>query len=76
MDLDSEFGLEHLLFKERECRVCRIKKNLIEEFYLTRKNRKPFASAYSYECKLCTIKRVVESRKKDRAFADWTYPDW
>ncbi len=76
MDLDSEFELEHLLFKERECRVCHKKKNLLEDFYLTRKNRKPFASAYSYECKLCTVKRVVESRKKDRAFADWTYPDW
>ena len=76
MDLDSEFELEHLLFKERECRVYHKKKNLLEDFYLTRKNRKPFASAYSYECKLCTVKRVVQSRKKDRAFADWTYPDW
>lgn len=80
MDLDTEFELEHLLFKERKCRVCGEKKNLIEDFYLTRKNRKPFASSYSYECKLCTVERVVSSRKKNRPrplppyLAD--YPDW
>ena len=80
MDLDTEFELEHLLFKERKCRVCGEKKNLIEDFYLTRKNRKPFASAYSYECKICTVERVVSSRKKNRPrplppyLAD--YPDW
>ena len=80
MDLDTEFELEHLLFKERKCRVCGEKKNLLEDFYLTRKNRKPFASSYSYECKLCTVRRVVSSRKKTRPrplppyLAD--YPDW
>ena len=80
MDLDSEFELEHLLFKERKCRVCGEKKNLLEDFYLTRKNRKPFASSYSYECKLCTVRRVVSTRKKNRPrplpsyLAD--YPDW
>ena len=66
MDLDTEFELEHLLFKERKCRVCGEKKNLLEDFYLTRKNRKPFASSYSYECKLCTVRRVVSTRKKNR----------
>ena len=30
MDLDTEFELEHLLFKERKCRVCGEKKNLID----------------------------------------------
>ena len=80
MDLDSEFELEHLLFKERKCRVCGEKKNLLEDFYLTRKNRKPFASSYSYECKLCTVRRVVSTRQKNRPrplppyLAD--YPDW
>ena len=80
MDLDTEFELEHLLFKERKCRVCGEKKNLLEDFYLTRKNRKPFASSYSYECKLCTVRRVGSTRKKNRPrplppyLAD--YPDW
>ena len=80
MDLDTEFELEHLLFKERKCRVCGEKKILLEDFYLTRKNRKPFASSYSYECKLCTVRRVVSTRKKNRPrplppyLAD--YPDW
>ena len=80
MDLDSEFELEHLLFKERKCRVCGEKKNLLEDFYLTRKNRKAFASSYSYECKFCTVRRVVSTRKKNSPrplppyLAD--YPDW
>ena len=64
MDLDSEFELEHLLFKERKCRVCGEKKNLLEDFYLTRKNRKPFASSYSYECKQCATERVKKRSKR------------
>ena len=76
MDLDSEFELEHLLFKERKCRVCGEKKNLLEDFYLTRKNRKPFASSYSYECKSCAIKRVITRRKKKDRSPENYYPDW
>ena len=53
------FGLEQVLFKERVCRVCNTKKNLIEDFYLTRKSRKGYPSAYSYECKICTVKRIT-----------------
>ncbi len=33
-------------------------------------------SSYSYECKVCTIRRVVENRKKSKPFEDWNYPDW
>ena len=50
MDLDDQFELEHLFLQERKCRVCGEQKNLIEGFYLTRKNRKAAASSYSYEC--------------------------
>ena len=39
MDLDDQFDLEHLFLKERICRVCGEEKNLIDGFYLTRKNR-------------------------------------
>ena len=47
--MDEEFGfdLEHLLFKERKCRVCGETKDLVNEFYLVRKNKRNFPSAYS-----------------------------
>ena len=51
MDLDDQVELEHLLFFDRKCRVCGQIKNLMDDFYLTRKNRSSFQSAYSYECK-------------------------
>ena len=73
MDLDDQFDLEHLFLKERVCRVCGEEKNLIDGFYLIRKN-KNIKSSYSYECKECTIKRV-KSRKKPKV-RDWEYPDW
>ena len=75
MDIEDQFELEHLFLQERKCRVCGQEKNLIEGFYLTRKNRKAVASSYSYECKICTIRRIVDRRKK-KAFSDWAYPDW
>ena len=48
MDLDDQVELEHLLFTERKCRVCGKVKTLMEDFYLTRKNRSTLSS-YSYE---------------------------
>jgi hypothetical protein len=76
MDLDDQVELEHLLFTERKCRVCGSIKNLIEDYYLTRKDRGSMQSSYSYECKVCTIRRIVDSRKKKSPFVDWKYPDW
>ena len=76
MDIEDQFSLEHLLFKERRCRTCGVTKDLISDFYLTRKNKRGNPSAYAYECKECTVKRVIESRKKRDPFADWCYPDW
>jgi len=79
MDLDGQIQLGHLLLQDRKCRICGETKNLVEGFYRTRKNRGPVASSYSYECKECTIKRIIDSRKdkydsvpriKD------VYPDW
>ena len=75
MDIESQFDLEDLWLETRICRVCGEEKNLIDGFYLTRKNRKAVASSYSYECKVCTIRRIVDKRKK-KPFADWKYPDW
>ena len=74
MDLDDQFNLAHLLLHERVCRVCNIKKNLIDGFYRTRKDRGPVSSSYSYECKECTIKRV--SLNKKNLDSNWEYPDW
>ena len=69
MDLDDQFDLEHILLKERKCRVC-------DGYYLTRKGRGDIPSAYSYECKICTIKRIVKGRKSNNKEKEWYYPDW
>jgi len=76
MDLDKQIKLGHLLLNDRECRVCGETKNLIEGYYRTRKDRGAVASSYSYECKECTIRRIVDNRKKQTPFIDWNYPDW
>ena len=76
MELDKQIKLGHLLLVDRTCRVCGENKNLIDGFYRTRKSRGAVASSYSYECKECTIKRIIEKRKKANPFVDWTYPDW
>ena len=75
MDLDEQFGLEHLLFRERTCRVCGRDKDLMNDFYLIRKNKRGNPSGYSYECKVCTIERIVRNRKKKRTVEE-NYPDW
>ena len=83
MDIGDQFSLEHLLFKDRKCRTCNQVKNLLEDFYMSRKQKRGLPSAYSYECKDCTIKRIVAKRKKKKKnrprplppyLAD--YPDW
>jgi len=76
MDFDDQIEIEHLLFSERKCRVCGETKDLVDEFYLTRKGRGAFPSAYSYECKECTKKRTISTRKKIRGVFNWEYPDW
>ena len=76
MDIDDQIELEHILFTERICRTCNKKKNLLDDFYLTHKDRGPFPSAYSYECKECTIIRIQKSRKGRKVSATWVYPDW
>ena len=76
MDLDGEFELEHILFSERKCRSCGMTKNLLDDFYRTRKDRGVFPSSYSYECKECTKKRVLKNRKSKSTHNEWEYPDW
>jgi len=82
MDLDGQIQLGHLLLQDRRCRVCGEVKNLVEDYYRTRKDRGPVASSYSYECKQCTKKRVSNARKTvvdkmvTNIFSRWEYPDW
>ena len=73
--IDEQIKLSHLLFSERKCRICGEVKDLVSEFYLTRKERGTLPSAYSYECKICTVRRIIDKRKK-KPFSDWSYPDW
>ena len=72
MNLDDQFDLEHLFLQERKCRSCGKVKDLLSDFYLTRRNRAN-RSAYSYECKECTKKRVRSIRRRER---EDVYPDW
>ncbi len=74
MKLEDSFELEHLLFQQRTCKACGETKELINDFYKTRKDRGNVPSAYAYECKRCSIKRVIESRKKKEIIE--IYPDW
>ena len=71
MNLDDQLELGHLLLQERKCRSCGEEKNLIDGYYRTRKNDK-VPSSYSYECKECTVKRVVTNRKIRVKFTDYS----
>jgi len=76
MNIEKNFSLEHLFFSTRICRVCNLEKDLLTDFYTTRKNKGIHPSSYSYECKSCTIKRIIESRKNSQKSVGWEYPDW
>jgi CRISPR/Cas system-associated protein Cas10 (large subunit of type III CRISPR-Cas system) len=76
VDFDDQIDTEHFLFSERRCRVCGKIKDLIDGFYLTRKGRGAFPSAYSYECKECTKNRTISNRKGKPKVIEWEYPDW
>jgi len=75
MDIEDQFALEHLLFRERTCRVCGETKDLMTDFYNIRKGKKYLPSSYSYECKDCTIKRITNRRQKKQPQLS-EYPDW
>ena len=74
MDIGDQFSLELPSFSKK-CRSCAKTKNLIEDFYVT-KNQRGLPSAYSYECKDCTINRILNTRKGKQPLSDWQYPDW
>lgn len=77
MNIEEQYELEHLFLFERKCRVCGEVKDLIDGFYLSRRDRGTLPSSYSYECKLCTIKRITKNKKnKDYTVDNSEYPDW
>ena len=63
-DLDNELKVNHLFLENRKCRSCGETKNLLADFYLSRKDP-TLLSSYSYECKICTKERVTRNHKKD-----------
>ena len=73
MDFDEQLEVDSFVLTERKCRVCGKIKDLIDGFYLIRKN-KSIQSSYSYECKECTKRRIIRNRKIDTG--RWEYPDW
>ena len=75
MDLDKQIKLGHLFLTDRKCRICGETKNLIDGFYRIRKNKYQ-PSAYSYECKTCTVIRITANRMTNKVFDKWEYPDW
>ena len=74
MEFDEQLELGHFTLSERKCRVCGVMKDLIDGYYLIRRN-KNIKSSYSYECKECTIKRIIKSRKQSSPVSE-VYPDW
>ena len=74
MNIEDQFGLEHLLFEQRKCKICGETKELINDFYKTRKDRGNVPSAYAYECKKCYVIRTTRNRKRKGKIE--LYPDW
>ena len=69
--LDEELQTQHLFLIKRICRVCGEEKDLVADFYKCRKNA-ALESSYSYECKECTVKRILERRKNCVRFSEYS----
>ena len=61
---DNDLKVNHLFLVNRVCRTCNIEKNLLADFYLSRKDP-TLISSYAYECKECTRNRVSKNYYKD-----------
>ena len=72
MDVEDLFDLDTVLFQKRKCRSCGKSKDLTTDFYRSRPDRTSL-SAWSYECKDCTKKRVKSKKRNQR---EDVYPDW
>jgi len=59
-DILEQVESQHLFMENRVCRVCGTEKSLLADFYKCRKDH-TLKSSYSYECKECAKKRVLEN---------------
>ena len=64
MEIDDQVTTGHLLLETRTCRRCGKEKNLVDDYYLSRKDP-TLPSSYSYECKECTVRRTTDYNKKN-----------
>ena len=60
MDFENQLQPEHLLMVDRVCRTCGVEKGLLADFYRCRKDP-TLISSYSYECKECAKKRILNN---------------
>tara|TARA_B100000029_G_scaffold492236_1_gene553270 strand:+ start:447 stop:785 length:339 start_codon:yes stop_codon:yes gene_type:complete len=67
MDISEQLTKSELLLEDRICRTCGENKNLLDGYYKSRKNP-ALASSYSYECKVCTLKRVNDYNKVNKKY--------
>ena len=65
MNLEDQFGLEHLLFEQRKCKICGEMKELINDFYKTRKD---FTVQMISQIGLKTIDQMIGDREIDSTF--------
>jgi hypothetical protein len=68
MNIDEQITTEHLLLKERVCRVCGKEKSLLADFHRCGRNS-TLLSSYAYECKDCSRKRAIESYWKKKKYS-------
>ena len=57
---EEQLDSQHLFMETRECRVCGVEKDLTADFYKCRKDG-TLRSSYSYECKECAKKRILNN---------------
>ena len=74
MDLDDQLSLGPLFLTDRKCKTCGKIKNLVDGFYKKRPGFNP--SSYSYECKSCSVERVIKRRNNRDRTSESYYPNW
>ena len=67
MNIEDQFGLEHLLFEQRKCKICGEVKELINDFYKTRKDRGNVPSAYAMNAKDVQSKEFLKEEEKRKS---------
>ena len=67
MNIEDQFGLEHLLFEQRKCKICGEMKELINDFYKTRKDREETYHQHMHmSVKDVQLKGYLKEEKKEK----------